>query len=50
MKVHIGKYFTGAVPINNNTRRGDSLPLLHLNLALKYAIRKGKKSGEVEIE
>jgi hypothetical protein len=38
-KVHIGKYLSDSVPIQNGLKQGDALSPLLFNFALEYAIR-----------
>jgi hypothetical protein len=39
-KIHVGKHFSSAFPIQNGLKQGDALSLLLFNFALEYAIRK----------
>jgi hypothetical protein len=50
-KVHIRKYFSGMLPIQNGLKQGDILSPLLFNFALQCAIRKiQKKPGGTEIK
>jgi hypothetical protein len=45
-KIRIGKYLSGAFPIQNGLKQGDALSPLFFNSDLEYAIRKAQENKE----